>query len=197
MKFLALFVFSVSFNASATDYEGSIFKGYSAINRICYERVLNQHEFFELGGYIGETFSPFSTNLLSLLGYLPTGQNDGERVNATPNPVNTLLYHTLFDRVTTHMTAFCSMADDPHKSRNYQESFLPYLRELCAAPLDQPLSDSLLFSLWTSIIGFEAPQSEFLAWKQYLADLDFAHAEDRTYKAIYPVFMNPYFLIEN
>ena len=206
MRVLILLVFTAfSFTASANDDSFS-FKGYQLIDQQAFERIYNRTDTFtELGLVIGERsgFGPFGgPSLLDLLGIYPNGNNDGEMVNGDPNSMNTMLYFLLFDKMASSIVFHCSILEDPVATLNYNPNFMSSMYYFCRTKLeDAPPGDpNFLYyieNLWMQLMGFEAPEEEYLAWKEYLTTTTFESAEDRYYQALISIFMNPYFFINN
>ncbi len=189
-----LFLLIVPFSLQAQQLPAK-YKGYVELNHQLFERVMHANEFYpELGAYIGETLSPYGGSILQLLGYYPDGLNDGEISNGDPNAVNVLVYNILFNKFSEHASN-CDLVNDPFNRTIYQSRFIELIEKMCQQ--DNEFTDEQYFELWFLFMGYFAPESEYLFWKDLLQSSNFNSQQQRIYNALMTILMHPYFLIQN
>jgi hypothetical protein len=75
--------------------EAAAFRGYLEINRVMRQRLFRPDSSFQLGQYLGESYSETGSNLLDLLGTYKGDGLDSSFKNGTANSANMLIWHFL------------------------------------------------------------------------------------------------------
>ena len=189
---LSLILFSFS-GATSTNVGVSEFRGYIATNRLLRERLFMPGSSFELGTYIGQEYDPLAGNLLDLLGTYKTGFGVGSFRNGKPNALNMLLWHMLFSDLAKDVSKVCK-GGNPIK---FNPTFIEKVTPLCHWPNGSALSSTTLYTFWESLMGVEAPLSEFDVWEKFVSspEMTSIRGEDAVEWLTLSVLNNPYFLL--
>ena len=88
----------------------------------------------------------------------------GEHIyqNGLPNSVNMVIWHVALSRFSKSMAASCKTPEFAFHPR-----FLATLKKLCAWPAAEARSEAVLLDFWLSVMGYNAPEEEFLAWRDF------------------------------
>jgi hypothetical protein len=208
VKSFLFFVLMVCFFESFAEAQSSPihnpFRGYAKINQILHERVAVENG-FQLGQYLDKvSIIPASGDLLSLLGTYDGSDTNSTYRNADPNSINMLLWYIALDELSTDIASNCSGNSSAPLPGAVQPlvllpAFQAALKPLCFWPAAQAKTDDVLYAFWSSLLGYDAPPEEFLAWKNYfLSESAYDEApittviSDMGLAALY----NPYFLLE-
>jgi hypothetical protein len=74
------------------------------------------------------------------------------------------------------------------------------LKKACSWPQISAKNDQSLQEIWLAVMGYDAPESEFLVWKDFFlnANSDYAHAtgQEVLRAMIASILLNPFFLLE-
>lgn len=117
----------------------------------------------------------------------------GEHVyqNGLPNSVNMVIWHVSLSRFSKSMAASCKFPEfafHPH--------FLATLKKLCAWPAPEARSEQVLLDFWLSVMGYNAPEDEFLAWRDFFLHSYRNRPANETVDAMtLAITMNPHFLL--
>ena len=176
------------------------FKGYTEANRLIKERIADSTNGFELGKYLGEPVAePSATGLLALLGtYIGSG-TDAEFRNGDPNAMNLILWYIALSGFATDVASHCATTPNPG-APNLLATFETALKPVCAWPADSAKTDAVPQALWLALMEFDAPETEYQAWKQYFVSdpvLSQATAPKALSAMILAALYNPYFLLRN
>jgi hypothetical protein len=181
------------------DGEAAQFKGYTEINRVLKERVAKPGG-FELGQYLGENSSePSPAGLLSLLGTYLGGDTSAEFRNGDPNAMNMILWYIALSRFASDVGSRCGPTPTAGAPQLLPD-FVTALTPICGWPAASAKTDQALYALWMSLLDFDAPDSEFQAWKDFVTtDPQIAQASGPQAAAalILAALYNPYFLLRD
>ncbi|MBP9706410.1 MAG: hypothetical protein KBD78_02135 [Oligoflexales bacterium] len=180
------------------------FKGYTAIenhlNLAIMPADIEMYRKIRLEVYLGDSL------MLPLLGSYSDDGSNSEYRNGAPTPVNTLLWQNALSKLAENLAQSCEAdkiyapGDSIYLSRDYNKNFASILAEICMWPLPNAKNEDALLNLWLIIMGFEAPESEYKAWRDFYLDKNspFANADAQTTSTsmFKTMFLNPYFLLE-
>jgi hypothetical protein len=167
------------------------FKGYLDVNQTLCRRLFEPGSKFELGQYLGEGYSDRAPNLLDLLGTYKGDDLASKFKNGTPNSANMLLWHFLLASFSRDVSRQCG----PAKTMALRPSFSAAVQKACTWPAPAARSDETLENLWTLVMAYDAPQSEFLAWKEFVQTAAFDSREDAVFAMLLTITYNPHFLL--
>jgi hypothetical protein len=171
------------------------FKGYVAVSDILSQRILVHGSSLSFSRYVS------SYTLLPLLGTWNTGFGS-EQVfhNGEPNSVNMLIWYLIFDGFADEVAKTCkvNVSSINPKRLNFNPAFQNALNAVCTWPKPEAKTDSALLGFWTTLMGYSAPESEFLAWKSFLlqSSLKDKPAVEAVKAMTLTLSMNPYFLLQ-
>jgi hypothetical protein len=118
----------------------------------------------------------------------------GEHVyqNGLPNSVNMVIWHVALSRLSKSMAASCKNPEFAFHPR-----FLATLRKLCAWPAQEARSEEVLFEFWLSVMGYSAPEEEFIAWRDFFLHSSYRNrpAGETVDAMTLAITMNPHFLL--
>jgi hypothetical protein len=197
---ISVFFFLAAAIALADDDVPAQYKGYTEANRVIKERIALSTGGFELGKYLGEPVSePSATGLLSLLGtYIGSG-TDAEFRNGDPNAMNLILWYIALSGFSTDVASRCLAQPNPG-APSLIPAFQQAMAPICAWPAASAKTDQALYALWTAVMEWDAPDTEFQAWKDYILndpELSQADAPKALSAMILGALYNPYFLLRN
>jgi hypothetical protein len=112
--------------------------------------------------------------------------------NGLPNSVNMVIWHVALSRFSKSMAASCKTPELAFHPR-----FLATLERLCTWPAAQAQSEPVLLDFWLSVMGYNAPEEEFLAWRDFFIRSSYrSRPANETIDAMtLAITMNPYFLL--
>lgn len=199
---LLLTALALSTAAQAQETIPAQYRGYTAINRLIQERVARKNG-FELGKYLGEDDSvPQVSGLLSLLGTYQGSDTDAKFRNGDPNSINMILWYIALNGLAAGVASYCAAqtAIPADGELALLPEFAAALLPVCLWPQKSAQADDALFGLWTALMSFDAPPSEYEAWRDYFrTDAEFAQAPASVAVAalVLGALYNPYFLLRN
>jgi hypothetical protein len=179
------------------------FKGYVAVNRQLEERVVLEGQGFQLATYLDEFLSTFNgvtfygNGLVSLLGIYDSSALDSAFRNGEPNVINMLLWHVAFSGLSQDIGALCDPSSGTLFRSLARPTLLEALKPVCDWPAPSARSDDALMGLWLALMSFDAPMSEYQAWRDFFQGPAFASAKasDAVAAMALAAFDNPYFLL--
>ncbi|MCJ8277200.1 MAG: hypothetical protein HRT44_05960 [Bdellovibrionales bacterium] len=203
----SLIVALLLFCGSAQASEVANYKGYLKVSDQLFQNVFDIHNYtddsgtnlpiFELGSFIDENFSKFSSSLLNLTGFYPMGLDHGEMRNGEPNSVSLMVYYFLFHNVAERVSEDCSVIEDPVVVQYYQQNFYTWLRRVCSYSDADELTEADYFESWRSFHAFSAPLEEYQAWVNFHDSQTYSDRSEEVYSLVLTALMNPYTIIEN
>ena len=169
------------------------FRGYVKVNDLVRERLLESGSNFELSLYLGQNYDPFGTNLLDLLGTHKSGFAGGRFRNGTPNSLNMLIWHMLFSKLATDVSLLCTGEAALPFSVGFKNAAEPF----CEFPYRATNWDDQLFTLWLTVMNFNAPLSEYEEWRKFWLSPSAANLRgpEALEWMVLSIVNNPYFLL--
>ncbi|HEX4923203.1 MAG TPA: hypothetical protein VFV50_03925 [Bdellovibrionales bacterium] len=174
----------------ATESAGSQFHGYDVINRNLRARLFKTGSEFSFGKYIG------SEQLGVILGQYVGDGNEMNFVNGNPNATNMALWHVGLMALAKDLARLCS-SGSTIQAEALNPKFAAAFAAVCDWPAASARSDSSLLAFWVSVMSYDAPESEYTAWKDYFQAQEFSNAggEKIIEGLLATIFLNPYFLL--
>lgn len=189
--FFCFFLVSVSAASLLTERHVGQYKGKKQISKEISVRFFQHADAFDVNEYLNN-----ETGLGDLLGAYIQEEGVSRYKNGKPNGINVVLYHVIFSKLSRNLASVCT-GDSPIEEA-LKESFKKALQELCAWPEKSVRNEKALKNFWLLTMGYEAPQSEFEAWKSFiLENYSKRSAKDSIEAMTLSIFMNPYFLLES
>src|SRR6185437_16949201 len=100
---------------------------------------------------------------MQLLGsYDDNSGNDAFR-NGDPNALNMLLWQMLLQLTTSDIASHCKKEEKLPYSAFFQSVIDP----LCDWPSPAAKTEDHLRNFWLALMGYDAPEEEFLAWEKF------------------------------
>lgn len=182
---LILIILSAATNCvSAEQYTPMI--GYEAINIRIRSRLMVKDTIFNIGQYLDSK---------DLIDILRPRYGDGlinEDRTGRPSKINLLLWHVIAHGLAKDLAQMCNEAQSTTKGLVLNEQFSSILREACRAPK----TETTLRQMWLALMGFSAPQGEYVAWKEFVKSAPLGSNQDRVKDMLIALFFNPYFLLK-
>lgn len=197
--FLSLFIFSV-----AQADPGVGFKGYFATNQLIRDRIMKPGSVFQLATYLGtqclnaDIDGNDCEGLWTLLGSYQ-GQGVGNRFNnGAPNGVNMLLWYVALDSLSSDLAKLCNSATPGPFKAEVSSEFMSALQPFCSWPKEASRAEESLRNFWYTVISFEAPEEEYLLWKEFVLGSDYVNstASEVVQGMNVSILNNPYFLLK-
>jgi hypothetical protein len=173
--------------------EPARFRGYAEINQIVRQRLFGPGDPFQLGEYLEKRSAASEASLLDLLGTYKGDDLASTFKNGAPNPANMLLWHFLMASLARDVSKQCG-GDSPLALR---KDVRDAVMSACTWPAPAARAPDTLESLWTLVVGYDAPESELSAWKQLIQTSEFASSEEAVFVMMLTMTSNPYFLLGN
>lgn len=194
-----LIYFSILFGLPMTVFGQSGYKGYLEIESTLSKRILVGGKNLDLISYVGGYYSPYGSSLADLLGVYTAG-TDSQFVNSNPNPLNVLIWNMIFEEVSSQFSSGCREQSVPIDQGPFDGKMNPVaysaLTDICMWPHANAKSDEVLLNFWFSILGFDSPEEEFIAFKEFFLKNYGDTPAKETIKAMVQVMLNqPYILI--
>ncbi len=169
------------------------FRGYMKVNDLVRERLLERGSDFELSQYLGQSYDPFGTNLLDLLGTHKSGFAGGRFRNGTPNSLNMLIWHMLFSKLATDVSLLCTGEAVLPFSVGFRKAAAPF----CEFPFRMANWDDQLFTLWLTVMNFDAPLTEYQEWRKFWISPQASalRGPEALEWMVLSIVNNPYFLL--
>jgi len=169
------------------------FRGYSEINQVLRQRLFVPATRFQLGQYLEESYSDLGSNLLDLLGTYKGDDLGSEFKNGSPNSANMLLWHFLMASLARDVSKECGRGT----ALDLREDFRAAVLNACKWPAPAARSSEALENFWTLVMGYDAPRSEFLTWKEFIQANEFASSEAAVFNMLLTITSNPHFLLRS
>ncbi len=185
-RLLIALVMCISLGASPALCAAAHFKGLSALSRELSARIAPEDGPIEL-----DRFMP-ADGLDDLVGTWSGFGAEHHFQNGQPNAINMVLLRLAFSGFAKSLASSCK---SPQILVN--ERFYDTLEALCTWPSDQARSDDILTAFWLSMMGYDAPQSEYTAWRDFVRATYAKKTAKETIEAMtLALMLNPYFLLE-
>ncbi len=188
MRIIVLVAFLIAPIARADDTtDVANFKGDYVIGKTLEERLMPDGKTFNFDQYTSDP------GLSYLLGVWDDFGTQHVFRNGLPNPVNTLVWYTSLSSLADDLAANCGPA--PKIVSNAE--FAKALSAICQWPAATAKTDSAMLGFWIALMGYDAPESEYDAWKSFFLTSSYQNRPaPETVKAMtQAILLNPYFLI--
>lgn len=163
------------------------FKGLNALSKELSARIAPVEAPIELDRFMPADGLDDLTGTWSTFGTVHTFQN------GQPNAVNMVLFRLAFSRFAKSLAASCK---SPQLLLN--EPFFDTLEALCTWPSTEAKSEEVLMSFWLSMMGYDAPKSEYESWRDFVRLTYGRKKSTDTIEAMTVALMlNPYFLLQD
>lgn len=172
--------------------EAGKFRGHSFFDRVFSERTLTPGTPVSIGDFI-VTPGTYPGDLLSLLGgNTANGPGQIEFRNGEPNSVNMLLWYLGLDGISRKIGQNCLQ-----RTLAWEPSFQGKLLALCEWPSAQAKSETVMQSYWLALMGYDAPESEYQAWREFFLQSSYANkpADEAVAAMSLAILYNPHFLL--
>jgi hypothetical protein len=165
--------------------QSSQFKGWAAVSRELSIRLAPQGHPFDL-----DEFLP-SRSMDELLGTWTTFGTEHRFRNGMPNALNMTIWHVALSGFAKAVGQSCT---SPRLM--FHERFLTTLYKLCAWPTPAAKDEGVLFAFWTSVMGYNASEQEYVAWRDFfLREYASQPAVETVAAMTFAIIMNPSFLL--
>lgn len=161
------------------------FKGWAAISRELSTRLASPGTSLNL-----QQFVP-ADDLEDLLGTWYRFGDEHTFQNGSPNSLSMVIWRVA-------LSGFAkSVANSCRQPRlTFHQRFLTTLRALCRWPAAEAKTDAVLLEFWFSVMGHNAPQTEYMAWREFFLTTYANRPASETIGAMtLAITMNPYFLL--
>jgi hypothetical protein len=175
---LVILVFAISAPAQSA----SQFRGYAAIEKILNGRMSSEKNEIRLSNYL-------DTNLHVLLGSYQAGVYR----NGVPIAVNFLLWKIVMSGFASEASKLCQGEGQEH----FDPEYLEIVSYLCQWPGSAAKNETALQNFWLVHMGYDAPETEYTAWKEFFLTSDYkdASAGKVIPSMVTAILMNPHFLL--
>jgi hypothetical protein len=129
-----------------------------------------------------------------LLGTWSTFGSEHGFQNGTPNALSMVIWHVTLSGFARSMGASCQGLQMPLHPR-----FVAELRKLCAWPAAEAKADSVMMAFWLSLMGYDAPRTEYIAWRNFFLTSSYKDrpASEAVSAMTLAILMNPHFLLQH
>jgi hypothetical protein len=171
--------------STASQAQNSQFKGWAAVTRELSTRLAAPGTSLNLYQFIP------ADDLDDLLGTWYRFGDEHTFQNGSPNSVSMVIWRISLSGFAKSVADSCAAPRLP-----FHQRFLTTLRTLCAWPADAAKTDAVLQDFWFGIMGYNAPETEYAAWRDFFL-ITYAHrpAAETIDAMTLAITMNPYFLL--
>ena len=173
-------------------HAASQYKGFEKTQNLLIERMIKPGKALYLPMYIPGTYSGINT-IYELLGTYSSFGTIRTYKNGQPNSLNVLLWYVLLSSLADDLGGNCikpTMEFNPQFEKSFQA--------ICAWPATKAKDDSVMESFWIALMGYDAPEEEFVAWKEFFKNSSYQNrnAKETISAMAQAIFLNPFFLLE-
>jgi hypothetical protein len=134
----------------------SQFKGWAAISRELSTRIAPKDEPLDLGEFLP------AEDMEDLLGTWSSFGTEHTFRNGVPNALNLMIWHVTLSGFAHAVGETC------HSERLiFHPRFMKTLQQLCRWPSPVAKEDGVLLNFWNSVMGYNAGEDEYLAWREF------------------------------
>ena len=171
--------------AGSSVAQTSRFKGWASISKELATRIAPKGETLDL-----DRFLPAEA-MEDLLGSWSTFGSEHSFQNGLPNSINIAIWHATLSNFAKSIGASCSKPQ-----LEFHPQFVQTLQKLCTWPATDAQADALMMEYWLYIMGYNAPEAEYVAWRGYfLASYGSRPGAETVTAMTLAITMNPYFLL--
>ncbi len=162
-------------------------KGFRKISLELSNRIAPHNQILPLNQFVP------APGIEALLGTWLTFANDHVYHNGNANPANMMIWNVIASQFADNMGQSCIQP-----KMTFNSEFLASLNSLCAWPQAAAKSEEAMTGYWLLMMGYDAPEDEFLAWRDFFLKSDYASKSGtEAVKAMsFAILMNPYFILE-
>jgi hypothetical protein len=165
--------------------QSSQFKGWAAITRELSNRIAPRGQPLDL-----DEFLP-SESMDDLLGTWTTFGTEHHFRNGVPNALNMTIWHVALSGFAKAVGQSCTTPQ-----LTFHPRFIETLRTLCAWPAAESRDERVLLEFWTSVMGYNAGEEEYVAWREFFLREYAGRSAAETIEAMtFAITMNPSFLL--
>lgn len=160
-------------------------KGLAAVSRELSTRIAHRDAPLELHDFVP------TYGLEEMLGAWGTFGSEHTFRNGAPNSLNMVIWRVTLSRFADAVGESCAAPGLVFNPR-----FLAVFRKLCAWPAAEAKSDAVLLEFWLGVMGYNAPEAEYVAWRDFFRRAYAQRPAAETVTAMtLAITMNPYFLL--
>ena len=120
--------------------------------------------------------------------------------NGTPNALNMALWQTVCRGFAHDLAQVCAPGGLQGMGFTLRDVLASKLLPLCKWPAATAKDEQVMLNVWMAVMGFQAPKSEFVAWRQWFVETqapayDTAANTEVLTAMLEAAMMNPYFLL--
>jgi hypothetical protein len=103
-----------------------------------------------------------------------------------------VIWHVALSRFSKSMAASCRKPEFVLHPR-----FLATLKTICTWPSAEARSEPVMLDFWLSVMGYNAPEEEYLAWRDFFLKSSYSNrpAAETLDAMTLAITMNPFFLL--
>ena len=171
--------------AARAEILSSQFRGLAAVSRELSIRIAPKESPIELTRFLPDE------DLERLLGRWAVFGSEHNFRNGVPNTLNMVIWHATFSRFAAAIGGSCAKPLLALHAR-----FRATLRKICAWPADAARSDDVLQEFWLALMGYDAPEAEYAAWRDFFRAAYAGKPAAETVAAMtLAITLNPHFLL--
>lgn len=170
---------------SAALGQTSQFKGWAAISRELSTRIAPKGEPLDLGEFLP------AEDMEDLLGTWSSFGTEHTFRNGVPNALNLMIWHVT-------LSGFANAVGETCESERlvFHPRFMKTLQQLCQWPLPAAKEGRVLLEFWSSVMGYNAGEDEYLVWKEFfLREYRDSKPAETVAAMTLAITMNPRFLL--
>lgn len=178
---------------SATAQVGQ-YRGYVMSQSLLSERLLDQAEGINYSNFLYPLSGQPLLSMLDLLGSYQGGSlSKREFRNGQPNSVNMLLWYMVLNSFAFEVQKNCNNTFTLPLSTAFRQT----LNQICQWPQATAQSESAMQAFWLAIMGYDAPEEEFQAWREFFLNSSYASkpAHETVSAMVLAMVYNPHFLL--
>lgn len=180
-------IFAIFFAPVLVFAQAAPFKGWQAIEKELTTRIGNGP------GSLGmEKYIP-APGLEAFLGTWALAGSERAFTNGLPNALNLLIWQMSLSGLGKDIAKSCTRSDS-----RFNSAFRSVMSDLCKWPAPQGSDPKVLVEYWLAIMGHNAPEDEFLAWRDFFLTSSYKSkpAAESIEAMTLAMMMNPYFLLK-
>jgi hypothetical protein len=182
---VTLLVALLAATASVTHAQNSQFKGWAGISRELSTRLAEPGKSLDLYQFVP------ADDLDDLLGTWYRFGDEHTFQNGSPNSVSMVIWRVALSGFAKSVAGSCTTP-----RLEFHEKFRKTLRTLCRWPTAEAKTDTVLQDFWFAVMGYNAPEAEYVAWRDFFRSSYAKRPAAETIDAMtLAITMNPYFLL--
>ncbi|WP_394833027.1 hypothetical protein LVJ94_41645 [Pendulispora rubella] len=186
------------------DPRSAQYRGYEAMNEILRSRLVAKPASFALSSYLdapgADAGSGVGANLAQLVGAWSGKGTLNSFQNGTPNAMSFLIWRVAFLGFGKDVAALCPGSSAPRTVANLEirADLAAVVQSICAWPVASARDEAVLHAFWNGLTAFDAPQSEYEAWRDHFLGPTYATATGETVIPfmVTAAMLNPYVLLQ-